>query len=108
MKKDNDRDSIATHCSVAADRVQMTSEVSCQRCGTRLLIPLQREWSSPLYVMHMEKEHEMLRELLCHMKDDLLELANECVEAGVRPEIMRRADRMREQFDELKRRFGIE
>lgn len=90
------------------DRVTMTSEVSCQRCGARLLIPLKRDWSSPLYVMHMEQEHEIIRGILVQMNRDMIELAKECVEAGVRPEILKRADQMRDKFNELKRRFGIE
>lgn len=90
------------------DRVVMTSEVSCQKCGTRLLIPLKRDWSSPLYVMHMENEYEIIRGALVQMHRDMIELAKECVEAGVRPEILKRADKMRDTFNELKRRFGIE
>lgn len=90
------------------DQVQMTSDAVCQNCGTPILIPLYRDWSSPLYVMHMEKEHKLLREALCRMHEDLMELAGECVEAGVRPGVLRRADALRDQFRELKKRFGIE
>lgn len=88
------------------DQVTLTVNYRCN-CGSLIKIPLNRDWSSPLYIMHMEKEHKMIRETLCSMKTDLLELAEECVEAGVRPEILKRADALRDQFSELKKRFGI-
>jgi hypothetical protein len=73
-----------------------------------MLIPLQRDWSSPLYVMHMEDEHKMYREILKRMHADMIELAEECVDAGARPSILKRADEMNALFRELKKRFGLE
>jgi hypothetical protein len=73
-----------------------------------MLIPLQRDWSSPLYVMHMEDEHRMYSAILTKMHADMIELAGECVEAGVRPSILKRADELNALFKELKQRFGIE
>lgn len=88
-------------------RIQ-TTQVDCVHCRRPMLIPLKRDWSSPLYVMHMEGEHKMYKDILAKMHTDLIELAGECVEAGVRPSIMKRADEMNALFKELKQRFGIE
>lgn len=90
------------------DTVQLTINYRCHQCNTPIVIPLKRDWSSPLYVMHMEREHKIIREMLGSMQADLMALAAECVESGVRPEILKRADRTRDLFRELKRRLGIE
>lgn len=90
------------------DRVELVFDHQCHRCGTPIRIPLKRDWSAPLYVMHMEREHKFLLERLTEMHADLLELAGECVDAGVKPSIMKRADELRDRFRELKQRFGIE
>lgn len=82
--------------------------VDCVFCGRKLEIPIKPDWSSPLYVMYMEREHQKLKRALAEAREDLVELAGECVEAGVRPSILRRADELRATFDDLKRRFGVE
>lgn len=83
--------------SLHDDQVEMTIDCRCRKCDTPFRIPLNRDWSSPLYVMHMEREHRMIRDVLSALQKDMLELAGECVEAGVRPELLRRADRMLHQ-----------
>lgn len=93
--------------SIARDEVQMTTDWQCSQCGRQIVIPLKRDWNSPLYVMHMEQEHKVLRDQLIQMQRDLIELAQECVNAGVRPEILKRADATRKLFEELKERLGI-
>ena len=90
------------------DRVTLDARVNCVNCGRPLLLPLKHDWSSPLYVMHMEREHEMLKEILSRMHKDLIELAEECVEAGVRPSMLKRADAVNAQLKAWKRRFGLE
>ena len=92
---------------VKPDEVQLTFEYRCD-CGKPFLVPLKRDWSSPLYVMHMEREHEYLKRTLVQAQKDLLELASECVEAGVRPSVLKRADELRDLFNSLKRRFGVD
>jgi len=90
------------------EQIETTARVRCIFCDKPFMIPLKRDWSSPLYVMHMEAEHEMYRETLVKMHAEMIELAGECVAAGVRPAIMKRADELNALFKELKQRFGIE
>lgn len=92
----------------AFDDTTVTATVQCAHCRKMMRIPVQRDWSSPLYVMQMEDEHRMLREQLVQMHKDMVELASECVDAGVRPSILKRADEINALFKSLKRRFGID
>lgn len=84
----------------------LTFDFECHRCRTPLRIPLRTEWDNPVYVMEMERQHRLLKEQLGQMGSDLMELAHECLDAGVKPEILRRADELREMIDEWKRLLG--
>ena len=52
--------------------------------------------------------HRRLMELLKTQENLLVELSEECVEAGVRPSILKRADMVRALFKELKDRYNLE
>lgn len=88
--------------------VIQSEAIECVFCRRKMAIPIKPDWSSPLFVMQMEREHEKLKRSLVEASKDLKQLAEECVEAGVRPSVLRRADELRVLFDDLKRRFGIE
>lgn len=66
------------------------------RCGNPINIPIRQEWNSPLYIMEMEREHARLWKQIDGMHKALMELAQECVDAGVRPSCLRRADELKE------------
>lgn len=85
-----------------------TFATSCIHCNKPMLIPLKHDWAHPLYVFHMVDEHKALRKMLTHAHDEMLELAQECVEAGVRPSVLKRADETMKLFRELKKRMGME
>ena len=52
--------------------------------------------------------HRRLMELLKTQEKLIVELSEECVEAGVRPSILKRADMVRALFKELKERYNLE
>lgn len=86
----------------------LTFDFQCRRCGTPLRIPIHPEFDNPAYVMGIERQHGYLREHLSQMEADLMALARECLDAGVKPEIMRRADELRETIREWLRILGKE
>ncbi len=90
----------AAGCSAATFGI-LTFDFHCGACGRPSKIPIKRGWDNPVYVMEMEKQHRLLRDEITRLKECLIELAGECVEAGVRPMILRRADEMKERFQEL-------
>ena len=82
----------------------LTFDYKC-RCGTPLRIPIRPEFENPLYVMEVEKQHKLLERQLHDMGIELMKLARECLDAGVKPEILERADRLREMLKEWERFF---
>lgn len=74
-------------------------------CGRRLHIPAKSVYSDPFYVEHVRHMNVKLEKEFFVLRDQLLELAGECVDAGVRPAMLRRADEMRAKLDELLEMF---
>lgn len=89
-------------------QVIASARCNCVHCGKPMMLPLKHDWSDPLYVMHMEEEHRRYGDLLSKLHADMIELAGECVEAGVRPSILKRADELNALFKALKQVFEIE
>jgi len=56
-------------------------------------------------VMEMERQYRLIREEISGLREALWELAGECVEAGVRPSILLRADEMKEQLQAMLKWF---
>ena len=56
--------------------------------------------------MLVEEQQRHLREYVTRMGEDLMDLARECLDAGVKPEILQRADRLRDILNEWKRMIG--
>jgi hypothetical protein len=81
-------------------------ECRCFHCGSPFLVPIKPEYENPMHVMLVEEQQRVFRKHIAAMGDDLMQLARECVDAGVRPEILRRADRLREILDEWMRSMG--
>lgn len=98
---------------IPAERFDMVDEngvvlamgFQCRHCREPVSIPLRHDCSNPLYVMWLEKEQEMLRKEYQVLHEHFTELAKECVDAGVRPEFMRRTDEILEALDRLLQRF---
>lgn len=76
-------------------------ECRCYRCGFMNRLPVKPGWDNPLHVMEMEKRYEHLESYTRQVAKDLMELAAECVDAGVRPSVLKRADEMRQQLQSL-------
>lgn len=77
-------------------------------CGRMIRIPIEDSFSDPFYVEEVAKRHRHIEECLHLMRKDVMELAQECLDAGVKPAIMRRADELMELFRALKRMHGLE
>jgi hypothetical protein len=84
----------------------LTFDFRCFNCGFPQRIPVPPEFDSPAYVMLMEKEHELLKKEMANMSSTLMELAHECLDAGVKPEVLRRADALKAMIDEWRRKLG--
>lgn len=82
-----------------------TFEFRCSQCGGICHYPTPSEYDSPMHVMLVEEQQRVLMTQIGHMGADLMDLARECLDAGVRPEILRRADKLREILDEWIRRM---
>lgn len=80
----------------------------CAKCGLKIQVPILPEFRDPLYVEHVRTLNEFLQGELVRAHEELLELAAECVDAGVRPSILKRADELKLKLEELfrKYRFG--
>jgi hypothetical protein len=83
-----------------------TVDFQCFGCGRMNHIPVRPSFENPLFVMEMEREHRLLNEELNRMGHTLMELANECLDAGVKPQIMRKADEIKRMLDQWKRTLG--
>lgn len=81
-------------------------DVRCRGCGQPISIPMRSEYSDPVYVAHVELENVVLMKEINHAHEVLMELAGECVEAGVKPAFLRRADELKELLDLLLKRHG--
>lgn len=81
-------------------------EVRCRGCGWPISIPMRPEYSDPVYVAHVERENKKLVGEIANVHELLLELAAECVDAGVRPAMLRRADELKELLALLLKRYG--
>lgn len=86
--------------------VLQTRDAWCGKCGGHFRILVHPEFTDPIYVEFIETENKVIKEMLNEMYRDLLELAEECVNAGVRPKILRRADDLRKRLNELKDRLN--
>ena len=82
----------------------LTVDYTC-RCGQPIRIPIRPEWDNPAYVMGVIHEHDQLKLELGQIKSDLLVLARECLNAGLKPEILRRADELRKRLDAWSKRL---
>lgn len=74
-------------------------------CGRRIAIPIKPDWTDPLYVMYVVDQNKMVLDMLAIQRKEIIELAGECVDAGVRPSILKRADEMLALLESLKKRF---
>lgn len=93
----DDRHSGSRNCSTAPLPI-LTFDFQCFGCGRPLRIPIRPEWDNPVYVMEMERQHRLMREEITELRTALIELAGECVDAGVKPSILQRADEMKEKL----------
>ena len=83
----------------------MTIDFRCCECGHHMQIPIRPEWDNPVYVMEVERQHRLIREELVLLRKGLVELAGECVDAGVRPECLKRADEINERLNNAMKWF---
>jgi hypothetical protein len=91
--------------SIDENGVVISMGFRCRCCREPISIPLRHDCSNPIYVMWLEKEQAMLQKEYQVLHEHFTELARECVDAGVRPAFMRRADEMREKLNQLLNRF---
>ena len=59
-----------------------------------------------MHVMLVEEQQRHLKKHVLQMGEDLVELAKECLDAGAKPEILQRVDRLRGILNEWKRLIG--
>lgn len=74
-------------------------ETRCRRCGEPSVYPIPSD--NPAYHMHLEQHNFKLQKQVEDLQDDVMTLAKECLDAGVRPEVIRRADRLLETLKEI-------
>ncbi len=103
---ENETECSGSRCCSAAPFPILTFDFQCYGCGRPLRIPIRPEWDNPVYIMEMERQHRLLKEQMVSMGQDLMTLARECLEAGVKPEVLKRADEIREALDNWQRRLG--
>ncbi len=85
-------------------------ETKCANCNHPLFVPIKHGYDNPAFVMEIERRQYQMRDEIIELRRRLIELAGECVAAGVKPTILREADEMKNRFNELLERLeeGIE
>lgn len=83
-------------------------EHKCYHCHgvTRQAIP--PTFQDPTYWMAAAKELKHLKKEIRRLQDDFHELAQECLDAGVKPASMKRCESAMALFKQLKKQYGIE
>lgn len=76
----------------------------CQ-CGKRISLIIRPEWTEPLLVMQAIEDVERTRKHLYQLAKDFDELCRECLDAGVKPATMKRADEAIRLLKELLVKF---
>lgn len=95
---------------IIADMSTSCYETKCANCNRPLFVPVAYGYDNPAFVMAIERRQYQMRDEITELRRRLIELAGECVAAGVKPTILREADEMKKRFNELLERLeeGIE
>ena len=83
-----------------------TFDWRCFSCGFPQSVPIKPGWDNPVYVMEMERVHKVFLDHIGCMEVELMDLAEECVDAGVKPEILRRADELKAMLNAWRKALG--
>lgn len=82
-----------------------TAQFTCHQCRASTRIELKGEYLDPVYVMGIAEENVHLRLHLSSLNREFSELAHECLDAGVKPAVMRRFEEVMALIKKLYRKF---